>query len=372
MSILLRARVREANRQSGTRVDREAGVIYGVKVLGRKSRNGREYTDAAWDSAVRILEGAMVNIDHDAGKDKLGRRVSSRFGKLVKLRKEADGVYADLHYLRSHPMAEQVLEAAERMPEVLGLSQDATVAGERRGDGTLLVHEVLAVRSVDVVADPATVTSLFESEAFMNETPEQANAQPAPVGGPLPMSVEAAFLALQNAVMASDDFDDTERLAVLKDVMKLKGKVLGDGEEEAGEGEEEDDDEVPESRARGGANTPASTPASGLPKGTRQRLRFLEIKDRVRDAGLVPEQDLVESLVGLPDERIAQHLAYLQRLQQPAKSRPRSAGRAGPFEARKALRAQESAERQAQPTRGAGPPPLDDVDKLAQWCQANG
>jgi hypothetical protein len=265
------------------------------------------------------------------------------------------------------------------MSDVLGLSQDATVAGERRGDGTLLVHEVVAVRSVDVVADPATVVSLFESEAFMTETPEAAPGPLAPPP-PVPLSVEEAFLALQNAVMASDEFDDAERLAVLKDVMKLKGKVLGTDEEES---EEEEEEEGEESRSRGAApaspgGATAAVPAglrqgTAIARGTRQRLRFLEVKEMVRDAGLVPEQVLVESLVGLPDERIAQHLAYLQRMQPPARGRPRAAGRAGPFEARKTLRAQESAERQAQPARrGAGPPPLDDVEKLAQWCQANG
>ncbi len=33
--------------ESAVRVDREAGVIPGVKILGKISKNGREYSDAA-------------------------------------------------------------------------------------------------------------------------------------------------------------------------------------------------------------------------------------------------------------------------------------------------------------------------------------
>src|SRR5690606_32058205 len=45
------------------RVDRAAGVIRGVKILGTTSRNGRTYTDAALEQAAKLYEGLGVNID---------------------------------------------------------------------------------------------------------------------------------------------------------------------------------------------------------------------------------------------------------------------------------------------------------------------
>ena len=72
-----------------------------------------------------------------------------------------DGLYGDLHYLRSHPLAEMTAEAAERLPEALGLSHNAEGRVAQSG-GTAVVEEIVRVRSVDLVADPATTRSLFE------------------------------------------------------------------------------------------------------------------------------------------------------------------------------------------------------------------
>jgi hypothetical protein len=144
------------------RVDRAAGVLHGVKVLGRQSRNGRRYLPAALRAALRLYEGAKVNINHPergGGKD---RAVTDRFGVLRRVRLEADGIRADLHYLTRHPLAEMIAEAAERMPEALGLSHNAEGRTARRG-GVETVEEITRVVSVDLVSDPATTGGLFES-----------------------------------------------------------------------------------------------------------------------------------------------------------------------------------------------------------------
>jgi phenylpyruvate tautomerase PptA (4-oxalocrotonate tautomerase family) len=80
------------------------------------------------------------------------------------VRLEADGVYADLHYLTRHPLAEMIAEAAERMPEALGLSHNAEGRTTRQGDAEI-VEEITRVVSVDLVSDPATTLGLFESLA---------------------------------------------------------------------------------------------------------------------------------------------------------------------------------------------------------------
>jgi predicted regulator of Ras-like GTPase activity (Roadblock/LC7/MglB family) len=74
-----------------------------------------------------------------------------------------DGVYGDLHYLKSHPQADVVAEAAERNPNRLGLSHHAE--GAVRMDGaSVVVESVDKVYSVDLVQTPATNAGLFESE----------------------------------------------------------------------------------------------------------------------------------------------------------------------------------------------------------------
>lgn len=145
---------------SASRVDRAAGVIKGVKLLGWSSQNGRTYDPDGVDP--RLYEGRAVNFNHHRGAG--DRSVYDRFGRVVNVRKAADGLYGDLEYLRSHPYAESVAEAAERMPNVYGLSHTARGV-ERPGGvkGGNRIERVESVQSVDLVGDPATVSGLYES-----------------------------------------------------------------------------------------------------------------------------------------------------------------------------------------------------------------
>lgn len=153
---------------SGVKIDAEAGVISGVKVLGYQSANGREYSRDAVSKAKALYEGQSVNINH-GNKSRPGedRKLEDRFGQLSNVREAADGLYADLEFLTTHPMAARVCEAAVRMPSKLGLSHNAEGRMGKRG-GKNLVEEITSVRSVDLVSDPATVKSLFESEDYMD------------------------------------------------------------------------------------------------------------------------------------------------------------------------------------------------------------
>ncbi len=141
-------------------VDRDAGVIRGVKVLGRISANGREYSDKAMDDAQRVYEGLTVKFDHNReGKE---RKFVESFGNLQNLTKKPDGIYGDLHYKKSHPHAELVCESAERFSKDFGLSHDAEGSMVKRG-GKMIVESIVKARSVDIVNDPATNAGLFES-----------------------------------------------------------------------------------------------------------------------------------------------------------------------------------------------------------------
>jgi hypothetical protein len=154
-----------------TRVDREARVIRGVKVLGLESKNGRRYLKEAAEKAVPRYEGRKIYIDHQFiegnGKSK-PRQTGERWGKLVNVKPDASGeLYGDLEYLDSHPMTESILEAAERFND-FGLSHDA--GGKmRKENGENVVYEIAEVYSVDIVQDPATNRNLFESVQKMRK-----------------------------------------------------------------------------------------------------------------------------------------------------------------------------------------------------------
>lgn len=162
------------------RVDFENAIIRGVKVVGRHSPNshgesgvtkGTEYTEQALRQALPLYEGLAVNIDHppreEAGKE---RSVLEGPGELRNVRvvwnssnPDDDGMFADLHLLKSHSFSPTLMEAAEKMPNRYGLSHNAKGRGQVR-DGKYIIEEIPFVRSVDIVSRPATTRGLFESE----------------------------------------------------------------------------------------------------------------------------------------------------------------------------------------------------------------
>lgn len=144
------------------RIDKDAGIIRKVKVLGIESANGRTYPLAVMRDALPLYQDVKVNIDH-AYQEGAERSYTSGFGLLRNPLVENDGMYADLHYNREHPNAKQVLEDCERFPNNFGLSHNAE--GEVNVEGGKQIVESLAfVGSVDVVGEPATNTGIWESK----------------------------------------------------------------------------------------------------------------------------------------------------------------------------------------------------------------
>jgi len=91
----------------------------------------------------------------------------------VQLR-ENEGLYADFWFNPKHSVAEQLLWDAEHASDNVGFSHNVeavvrrqTADGRRQqssdGGTTAIVERIVAVRSVDLVADPATTRGLFES-----------------------------------------------------------------------------------------------------------------------------------------------------------------------------------------------------------------
>jgi len=142
-------------------VDRENHIVRGVKVLGFTSANGRIYDFAAVKEAIQKYEKAPVNKDHNMEEPSF----SDRLGWLENVILEKDGLYADFHY---NPHAEGI-ESFLWFAEHNGLGDvgfSHLVSGKYSvdPDGTERITRIDKVRSVDLVANPATTKTIFESE----------------------------------------------------------------------------------------------------------------------------------------------------------------------------------------------------------------
>ena len=150
-----------------TRVDREAGVIHGVRILGPKSKNKRVYSEPAIREGRPLYEGIRVNYDHPAGSRE--RSMDDRAGWLQGVHVANGGLSGDLCLFVSDSRAAKVLEAAEKHPGAFGLSHNVR-AETRQENGVLIVERITRVESVDIVSDPATTSSLFESQRWSVDT----------------------------------------------------------------------------------------------------------------------------------------------------------------------------------------------------------
>lgn len=145
-------------------IDKAAGKIHNVKVLGLVSLNGRRYSPQAVASAVKLYEGKRVNVDHSIGS----RSYRDRIGYLSNITLKNKELYGTLNVNPRHAIAEQLFWDAENAPGNVGLSHDCkgtveAVAGEQT------VTEIKSVRSVDLVGDPATTKGLFEGDGEIDD-----------------------------------------------------------------------------------------------------------------------------------------------------------------------------------------------------------
>lgn len=145
----------------------EPGIIRGVKLLGLRSRNKRNYdTPGVRDSGVKLMEGVQVYIDHPE-KAETPRSYRDKFGQIKNVRYVAGkGHYGDLHYNPKHQAAEQFLWDVENSPSTQGFSINSKIKpGKTDRSGDVIVESLEMVRSVDIVAKPATNSGIFEGES---------------------------------------------------------------------------------------------------------------------------------------------------------------------------------------------------------------
>jgi hypothetical protein len=300
------------------RIDTEAGVIHGVRVLGKVSQNGREYTDAAMTQALPLYEGVKVNVDHVRGTGKTERNFAEGVGELRNVRRESDAVYADLHYLKSHPLAPLLVESAERFPKQFGLSHDAE-GKVVRSRGKSMVESVVAVHSVDLVGRPATNAGLFESIGDerktmkttirslvesasnaihktrlleMDGTAAEVMAAPVEVEADSDGDgqIDAAFKSMVMGVLDNEGLDVKGKLARIRDILNAQEKLL--------KGEK--------SKSETGESSPAEAAMAESLNALNGTLKGIQLRESCRDllaeAGVTPTTDRMNTLVAAADD----------------------------------------------------------------------
>lgn len=209
------------------KVDAANNVIRGVKILGLESRNGRYYPSPVLKQAVSLYEGIKVNVDHPAGGDPAkSRSYRERFGLFRNVNfveGSSGGIFGDFHFNPKHPIAEQFLWDAEHQPESVGFSHNAALRmGAADRTGREVVEQIVRVRHVDLVADPATTRSLFESENQMDATAAPATATVS--SDPLEMIVDS--IAAKIGEIAKGDGDPKEKIKQIADLLKKQDKIM--------------------------------------------------------------------------------------------------------------------------------------------------
>lgn len=217
---------------AAAKVDPENGIVRNVKLIGFESKNGRIYPPQVLKSAVHLYEGAKVNIDHPAGGDPAKpRSYQDRFGVIRNVRfVEGSGLHGDFHYNPKHPAAEQFTWDAEHNPELVGFSHNALLRVGQVKNGRTMIEEIVSIRSMDLVADPATTISLFESEnGSMEMSAPTAPVIDAPTQDK-PNPQEQIKNALKQMVLAAIDDDKLDMKATIKkiqEIMKAQEKLMG-------------------------------------------------------------------------------------------------------------------------------------------------
>lgn len=134
----------------------ETNVFRNVKILGLKSANGYSYDPKAVEKAKHLYENAPVYLDHAKGS----RSYKDRLGYIQNPTIIDHELFADFVLNPKSIYSEQILWDAQHGTSGVGFSHSI--------DGTLnkktnLVESILKVFSVDFVASPACVRSIFEN-----------------------------------------------------------------------------------------------------------------------------------------------------------------------------------------------------------------
>ena len=213
--------------ESAPRVDAEAGVIYGVKLLGEKSKNGRRYTRKAMKEATSLYDGRKSYVNHPE-RDKLteDRRFEDWSGIFRNvIYREGEGIFADQHLRKASDHFAGIIEAAQKFPTAVGYSHVAN--GETRMDGdTEIVESIEKVFSIDLVTDPATTGGFFESHKPLPTAELKQAAESLPASTAKTKLIEMLDADYGMATDAKADDPLSQMSALAKELITMLGETL--------------------------------------------------------------------------------------------------------------------------------------------------
>lgn len=218
------------------KLDREARVIRDTVLITANSSNGggRVYEPLALQQIARLAEGMPAYLNHTTpDKAFKARPVEELIGKHKNVRYDADNqrVLSDLHIVEHQ--APFVFSVAQDLGDQVGNSVVSRGQVVMEG-GKEHVKQIVAIRSGDLVSDPATTKGLFEHL----ETWRQNHPIP-----PKESDMEKPTLAtIMEAVRADAVFADHVKRGVAEvelkqlgeaqgEIVKLKGEVKALGED---------------------------------------------------------------------------------------------------------------------------------------------
>lgn len=224
--------------------------VVGMKISGLISRNNnRKYLTEAYAKAKPLYEGAHCNLNHNFDPNLPTRNTQDRFGVFRDVALQEGQPHGNLYYNPKHPYAETFEWFVEHEPGCIGLSHNADGEYRNEMDGSQTITHINEVKSIDVVADPATTKGLFESylqskiqESNMTETPLSEGDPLAGEGTGMDLQAECGQLAAK--IFTDEGMDEAAKRKKLLDLFKLAEapkatETVKEGEEE----DESDDDE---------------------------------------------------------------------------------------------------------------------------------
>jgi hypothetical protein len=150
------------------RIDEANKKIHRVAILSSISKNNRLYLDSALESLVQIIKQNPTKsfIDHAPS----GQSVLNLLGEFTNPQKQGGTVFADLTVFSSSRGCDLLFDIAKNHSSLAGFSIMAKGAFREGLDDNNreVVEKIVALRSIDLVCEPAAVSGVFESKEAMS------------------------------------------------------------------------------------------------------------------------------------------------------------------------------------------------------------
>jgi len=144
------------------KLDYKNGIIEDISLLSPISKNRRTYTKEVLEECVYLAEDTKVYADHPNSSNV--RSIKDIIGKIteVYLEEGTNILRGNLHILNK--WKEHIFDMVENMPDIAGMSINASGVLKKGDNGFDVVEKVLKIFSIDLVSEPATTNGFFEQE----------------------------------------------------------------------------------------------------------------------------------------------------------------------------------------------------------------